>query len=87
MANSIEAVFMVEASRQLRESQKNVLCGPDSPSIESNVGHHSTGKHGGVPIVWAETMKSIPIGRFLIVVWRGLPQEQVQVDGIDLNHA
>ena len=62
MANSIEAVYMVEASRELRESQKTLLCGPDSPSTESKAGYHSTGKYGGTPIVWTDTIKSIPIG-------------------------
>ncbi|KAF7544340.1 hypothetical protein G7046_g9806 [Stylonectria norvegica] len=62
MANSIDAVYMVEASRELRKAQKTLLCGPDAPSIESKVGFHSTGKHGGRPIVWTDNIKSIPIG-------------------------
>ena len=62
MASSIENVFMVEASRELRETQKNLLCGPDAPSTESNVGCHSPSKYGSIPIVWTETIKSIPIG-------------------------
>ncbi|TFB01646.1 NADH dehydrogenase [ubiquinone] complex I, assembly factor 7 [Trichoderma ghanense] len=61
MANSIENVFMVEASRELRETQKNLLCGPDAPSTESNAGCHSPSKYGSIPIVWTETIKSIPI--------------------------
>ncbi|KAL6862113.1 S-adenosyl-L-methionine-dependent methyltransferase [Trichoderma novae-zelandiae] len=61
MANSIENVFMVEASRELRETQKNLLCGPDAPSSESNAGCHSPSKYGSTPIVWTETIKSIPI--------------------------
>ncbi|RFU81461.1 duf185 domain protein, partial [Trichoderma arundinaceum] len=61
MANSIESVFMVEASRELRETQKKLLCGPDAPSTESKVGYHSPSKYGGSPIVWTETIKSIPI--------------------------
>lgn len=62
MASSIEAVFMVEASRELRKTQKNLLCGPDSPSTESKSGYHSSSKYDGGPIVWTETVKSIPIG-------------------------
>ncbi|RDA87493.1 hypothetical protein CP532_1648 [Ophiocordyceps camponoti-leonardi (nom. inval.)] len=61
MAAAIDSVFMVEASRGLREVQKNLLCGPDSPSAESKVGYHSTGKHLGKPIVWTETIKSLPV--------------------------
>ncbi|KAL7787041.1 S-adenosyl-L-methionine-dependent methyltransferase [Trichoderma ceciliae] len=61
MANSIEGIFMVEASRELRETQKKLLCGPDAPSTESKAGCHSPSKYGGSPIVWTETIKSIPI--------------------------
>ncbi|KAL7918531.1 S-adenosyl-L-methionine-dependent methyltransferase [Trichoderma austrokoningii] len=61
MANSIESVFMVEASRELRETQKKRLCGPDAPFTESNAGCHSPSKYGATPIVWTETIKSIPI--------------------------
>ncbi|UKZ78122.1 hypothetical protein TrVFT333_005856 [Trichoderma virens FT-333] len=61
MANSIENVFMVEASRELRETQKKLLCGPDAPSTESKAGCHSPSKYGSAPIVWTETIKSIPI--------------------------
>ncbi|PON21203.1 hypothetical protein TGAM01_v209929 [Trichoderma gamsii] len=61
MASSIESVFMVEASRELRETQKKRLCGPDAPTTESNAGCHSPSKYGATPIVWTETIKSIPI--------------------------
>lgn len=61
MAAAIDSVIMVEASRGLREAQKSLLCGPGSPSAESRVGYHSTGKHIGKPIVWTETIKSLPI--------------------------
>ncbi|KAI5460042.1 S-adenosyl-L-methionine-dependent methyltransferase [Mariannaea sp. PMI_226] len=60
MAESIDAVYMVEASRELREAQKTLLCGPGARSTESKVGSHSTGKHNGQPIVWTDTIKSIP---------------------------
>ncbi|KJZ76051.1 hypothetical protein HIM_04507 [Hirsutella minnesotensis 3608] len=61
MASAIDSVFMVEASRELRETQKNLLCGIGSPATESKAGLHSTGKRLGKPIVWTETIKSIPI--------------------------
>lgn len=62
MASSIDAVYMVEASRELRDAQKNLLCGPGAHSTESKAGYHSTSKYGDTPIVWTETIKSIPIG-------------------------
>lgn len=67
MANSIENVFMVEASRELRETQKKLLCGPDAPSSESNAGCHSPSKYGSIPIVWTESIKSIPIGEYTLI--------------------
>ncbi|KAK0636850.1 putative S-adenosyl-L-methionine-dependent methyltransferase-domain-containing protein [Bombardia bombarda] len=61
MANSIDAVYMVEASSKLREAQKNLLCGEHAPMTESKVGYHSVCKYGSLPIVWTETIKSIPV--------------------------
>ncbi|KAI9167339.1 Protein arginine methyltransferase NDUFAF7 [Paramyrothecium foliicola] len=61
MANSLESVFMVEASRELRETQKDLLCGPGSPSTESKSGYYSQSKYSGKPIVWTDTIKSIPV--------------------------
>lgn len=63
MASAIDAVYMVEASRELRETQKTLLCGKDAASKESKVGYHSTGKYGNTPIVWTDSIKSIPIGK------------------------
>ncbi|KAF6843654.1 duf185 domain-containing protein [Colletotrichum musicola] len=60
LASSIDAIYMVEASPQLREAQKNLLCGPDAPMTESKVGYHSVCKYTRLPIVWTETIKSIP---------------------------
>ncbi|KAK0646676.1 putative S-adenosyl-L-methionine-dependent methyltransferase-domain-containing protein [Cercophora newfieldiana] len=60
MANSIDAVYMVEASPQLREVQKTLLCGADATMTESKVGWHSVCKYMSVPIVWTDTVKSIP---------------------------
>jgi SAM-dependent MidA family methyltransferase len=64
MANSIDAIYMVEASPELRVAQKNLLCGEDAPMTESKVGYHSVCKYNALPIVWTETIKSIPIGEF-----------------------
>ncbi|KAK8007478.1 hypothetical protein PG989_001468 [Apiospora arundinis] len=60
MASAIDAVYMVEASAELRTAQKNLLCGEDAQSTESKAGHHSTSKYSDLPVVWTETIKSIP---------------------------
>ncbi|KAK2062517.1 DUF185 domain-containing protein [Colletotrichum caudatum] len=60
LAQSIDAIYMVEASPQLREAQKNLLCGPDAPMTKSKVGYHSICKYANLPIFWTETIKSIP---------------------------
>ncbi|TDZ41164.1 Protein arginine methyltransferase NDUFAF7 [Colletotrichum trifolii] len=60
LGSSIDAIYMVEASPQLREAQKNLLCGLDAPVTESKVGYHSVCKRTSVPIVWTETIQSIP---------------------------
>lgn len=62
MANAIDAVYMVEASSELRVAQKNLLCGQDASMNESKVGWHSTSRYGGLPIVWTQTTRSIPYG-------------------------
>lgn len=54
---------MVEASPELRSAQKDLLCGRGAPSTESKAGYHSTGKYNGLPIVWTQTIKSVPQGR------------------------
>lgn len=62
MANAIDAIYMVEASSELRVAQKNLLCGEDAHMGESKVGWHSISKYGSFPIVWTQTIKSIPQG-------------------------
>ncbi|KAM0274286.1 hypothetical protein ACHAQH_007993 [Verticillium albo-atrum] len=62
-SGSIEAIYMVEASPTLREAQKNILCGPDAPMTESEIGHHSASKYGNIPIVWTDAIKAIPEGQ------------------------
>ncbi len=65
MAQAIDAVYMVEASAKLRMAQKKLLCGEDAPMTESKVGYHSVCKYTSLPIVWTETIKSIPVGAWL----------------------
>ena len=64
MAESIEAVYMVEASPALRDAQKQLLCG-DAPMIETETGFKSTSKYAGIPIMWTENMRFVPSGKFV----------------------
>ncbi|KHO00854.1 DUF185 domain-containing protein [Metarhizium album ARSEF 1941] len=61
MRDSIESVFMVEASPELREKQKKLLCGSDTASEDCEAGFRSAEKYSGKPVIWAESLKSIPI--------------------------
>ncbi|KAK3375288.1 putative S-adenosyl-L-methionine-dependent methyltransferase-domain-containing protein [Podospora didyma] len=61
MARSVDAIYMVEASPELRVAQKKLLCEEDAPMTESKVGYHSICKYTSLPIVWTETIKSIPV--------------------------
>ncbi|KAI1490867.1 DUF185 domain-containing protein [Biscogniauxia mediterranea] len=60
MASSIDAVYLVEASRELRKAQKNLLCGEDAIMRESKEGWHSTCKYSDLPIVWTDSIRAIP---------------------------
>lgn len=62
MAKSIESVYMVEASKELRETQRNLLCGKEAQTTQSKIGVQGASKYDGKPIVWAESLKSIPYG-------------------------
>ncbi|KAK7737011.1 hypothetical protein SLS53_006767 [Cytospora paraplurivora] len=60
LANAIDAIYMVEASPELRKTQKKLLCGEDRQMAESQSGYHSTCKYNDLPVVWTETVRSIP---------------------------
>ncbi|KAI3343912.1 S-adenosyl-L-methionine-dependent methyltransferase [Ustulina deusta] len=60
MTSAIDAVYMVEASKELRVAQKNLLCGEDAALRESKEGWHSTCKYSGIPIVWSDSIKAVP---------------------------
>ncbi|KAI1660343.1 DUF185 domain-containing protein [Daldinia decipiens] len=64
MTSSIETIYMVEASSELRTVQKNLLCGEDAEMTEYIRGWHSiykcTSKYNGLRIVWADSLKAIP---------------------------
>ncbi|TWU74776.1 hypothetical protein ED733_006043 [Metarhizium rileyi] len=61
MSESIESVFMVEASPELQQKQRNLLCGSDTPSDGREAECRSITRHLGKPIVWAESLRSIPV--------------------------
>ncbi|KAI1167958.1 DUF185 domain-containing protein [Nemania serpens] len=60
MASAIDAVYMVEASKELRAAQKNLLCGEDAAMRESKEGWHSTCKYSDLPIVWTDSIRAVP---------------------------
>lgn len=60
MAPAIDTIYMVEASAQLRNIQKNLLCGPDARLVESRDGWKGICKHTNVPIIWTETIEAVP---------------------------
>ncbi|KAH9221795.1 putative S-adenosyl-L-methionine-dependent methyltransferase-domain-containing protein, partial [Leptodontidium sp. 2 PMI_412] len=59
LAESIEAVYMVEASPSLRDAQKKLLCG-DAPMTETDIGHRCISKYSGIPIIWTENIRFVP---------------------------
>lgn len=61
MVNAIDAVYMVEASPALRETQKNLLCGESAVLEEHEIGHKCISKYSGIPIVWTDNIRFIPL--------------------------
>lgn len=60
MTPAIDTIYMVEASAQLRNIQKNLLCGPDARLVECKEGWKGICKHTNVPIIWTETIEAVP---------------------------
>ncbi|KAI1082381.1 DUF185 domain-containing protein [Whalleya microplaca] len=60
MAKSINKIYMVEASEELRVAQKNLLCGEDAKTHESEIGWHSPSKYPDMSIIWTDSIKAIP---------------------------
>lgn len=60
LASAIDTIYLVEASAHLRNVQKNLLCGPDVRLTETEVGWEGICKHTNTPIVWTETIQSVP---------------------------
>lgn len=62
MSQAVDEVCMVEASKELRLAQQRRLCGSDAPISTSEAGFRGTGKHLKKPVVWVDSIKSIPVG-------------------------
>lgn len=62
MVSSISAIHLIEASPSLRETQKNLLCGPDAVIKETEEGYESVSKIMNVPIIWNEDIRLVPKG-------------------------
>lgn len=60
MVSALEAVYMVEASPSLRDSQKDLLCGKDVKLVEHEIGYKSISKYSGIPIIWTENLRFLP---------------------------
>ncbi|KAK4956538.1 hypothetical protein LTR10_006065 [Elasticomyces elasticus] len=60
LAKAIEAVYLVEASQNLRLAQHKLLCG-ENLLTENSIGHESTSKYShDLKIIWAEDVRFIP---------------------------
>jgi NADH dehydrogenase [ubiquinone] 1 alpha subcomplex assembly factor 7 len=62
MGLRVENVYMIEASAPLREAQRKLLCG-DAAMEDIDIGHKSTSKYSGVPVVWTDNIRFIPSGK------------------------
>ncbi|KAK5004085.1 hypothetical protein LTR28_009361, partial [Elasticomyces elasticus] len=60
LASALEAIYLVEASPSLRETQHKLLCG-SNPLKETDMGHQSTSRHAGnLRVVWTEDIRFVP---------------------------
>ncbi|EMC92799.1 hypothetical protein BAUCODRAFT_27137 [Baudoinia panamericana UAMH 10762] len=60
LAKAIEAVYLVEASQNLRLAQHKLLCG-DTPLLRNDLGFESTSKHSkDLRIIWTEDIRFVP---------------------------
>jgi NADH dehydrogenase [ubiquinone] 1 alpha subcomplex assembly factor 7 len=66
LASVIDTIYMVEASKHLREAQHKLLCG-EAALEETDIGFQSQSKYMGKQrIVWCEDMKFVPKGDQLL---------------------
>lgn len=60
MAKAIEAVYLVEASENLRQAQHKLLCGENALN-ETDDGYESISRHSDdLKIVWAQDLRLVP---------------------------
>lgn len=59
-ANSIEVVYLVEASEGLREAQKRLLCGEEIKMEKTGMGWRCLSKYSGIPLEWVEEINLLP---------------------------
>ena len=60
MANSIDTVYMIESSPNLREKQRALLCG-DEPLKDHTIGHTSKSKYlPNADVTWTEDLNFLP---------------------------
>ncbi|KAI9729713.1 MAG: hypothetical protein M1834_006664 [Cirrosporium novae-zelandiae] len=62
LASSLEAVYLVEASPALRETQKQLLCG-DNLIDQIDIGFKSKSKYFDLPVIWTEHIGLVPPGQ------------------------
>lgn len=60
MVDAVDAVYMVEASPALRETQKNLLCGESAVLEEHEIGHKCISKYSNIPIIWTDNIRFVP---------------------------
>ncbi|KAK4570163.1 hypothetical protein LTR86_002243 [Recurvomyces mirabilis] len=61
LAKAVEAVYMIEASANLRLAQHKLLCGENNPLTENEIGHESSSKHSpDLKIIWTEDIRFVP---------------------------
>ncbi|KAF2089872.1 DUF185-domain-containing protein [Saccharata proteae CBS 121410] len=60
LAQAIDAIYLVEASASLRETQKRLLCGDEAPMKETELGFESSSKYDGLKVIWVEDIRFIP---------------------------
>ena len=60
LAKAVEAVYMVEASQSLRETQHKLLCG-DNKLEQNEIGFQSVSRHSkDLKIIWTEDLRFVP---------------------------
>ncbi|KAI9700741.1 MAG: hypothetical protein M1836_002110 [Candelina mexicana] len=59
LASGIGAVYLVESSPSLRETQRRLLCG-DTPMTETSDGFQSISKYSNLPVYWRDDIRFVP---------------------------